>query len=416
MGQPRIVITGIGVVAPNGIGKEAFWRNAVAGVSGIRPISVFDVTPYRCRSAGEIADFKAEEWLGSSGLRTLDRTTRLALVAAKLAIDDARLDLTPTSCDAIGVVLGSTMGSLRSISEFDLDGLRDGPRYVNPALFPNAVINSPASQVSIRFKLRGLNSTIATGFTASLDAIGYALDMLRLGRAKTLLVGGAEELCLQTFLGFYTLGFLSTASDGAPPLLAPFHPRRCGTLLGESAAFVVLESEEDAARRGAGVYAEVAGYRTAFHPASLHRYDPSAAASVEVLRQALREVEASPDEIDYFSASANSTRACDAMETTAIQAVFGSRSTRLPIGAVKSLVGEPFSAGSILQVTDALGVLAHQQLPPTIEWDRGISSDEPAYAVRPSRAARVRTALIHTVGLAGVSSAVVIRGLHDQDV
>jgi len=393
MEDRRVVITGMGVVAPNGIGREAFWDGCVAGRSGIRPITVFDASPYRCRHAGEIADFHPEAFLGSQGLRTLDRTTRLALVAAKLAIEDAGLELTDLVCRTTGVVLGSTMGSLRSISEFDLEGLREGPRYVNPALFPNAVINSPASQVSIRFKLQGLNATIATGFTAGLDAIGYALDMLRLGRAKVVLAGGVEELCLQTFLGFYRLGFLATAVNGAPPSPVPFHPQRRGTLLGEGAAFVVLESFEDAVQRGARIDAEVLSYSTAFHHASLYRYDASAAASVRALRQALREADVAIEGIDCLSGCANATKACDAMEMTAIRTVFGPRSATVPLTAVKALLGESFSAAGALQLAATLGALVHQQLPPTVQWN----------------GAPLRTALVHTLGLTGIASAVVIR-------
>src|SRR3989338_726139 len=206
MDKTRIVITGLGVVAPNGIGKDEFWANCAAGVSGIKPITLFDTFKYRCHYAGEISNFQPERYLGPKGLRNLDRTTLLSLVAAKLAIEDAHLEITDENRNNIGVVLGSTMGSVHSISEFDMEGLREGPRYVNPAQFPNTVINSPASQVAIRFGLRGMNSTISTGFSASLDAIGYARDMLTLDRADLLLVGGVEELCIQTFLGFYKLG------------------------------------------------------------------------------------------------------------------------------------------------------------------------------------------------------------------
>ncbi len=251
MDPQRIVITGVGVVAPNGIGKEEFWAHCAAGISGIKRITLFDTSAYRCHYAGEISNFQPERYLGSKGLRNLDRTTLLALVAAKLAIDDAHLEITDENRNDIGVVLGSTMGSVHSISEFDKEGLREGPRYVNPAHFPNAVINSPASQVSIRFGVRGMNSTISTGFTASLDAICYGLDMLQLGRARILVIGGVEELCIQTFLGFYKLGFLATAQNGTLPLYAPFDFQRKGALLGEGAAFIVMESLEISKNSGA---------------------------------------------------------------------------------------------------------------------------------------------------------------------
>ena len=353
MNDRRVVITGIGVVAPNGIGKEEFWANCFAGVSGIKPITLFDVSKYRCRYAGEISNFQPEQYLGPKGLRNLDRTTLLSLVAAKFAIEDAKLEISDENRNDIGVVLGSTMGSVHSISEFDKEGLREGPRYVNPAHFPNTVINSPASHVAIWFGLKGLNSTISTGFSASLDAIGYAIDMLRLGRANTLLVGGVEELCIQTFLGFYKLGFLATTQNGHPPLFEPFHERRCGALLGEGAAFFVLEPLEHAQKRGASLSAECLGYGTQFHPASMHRYDPNAQGPINVMRQALDEAGVTPQEVTDISACANSTKSGDAMEQRAIQTVFGD-STERRVTAIKSLLGESFSAGGALQLAAAL--------------------------------------------------------------
>jgi len=360
MDQQRVVITGVGVVAPNGIGKEEFWANCAGGVSGIKPITLFDVSKYRCKYAGEVSNFHPEKYLGSKGLRNLDRTTMLSLVAAKLAIEDAGLEITDENRDDIGVVLGSTMGSVHSISEFDKEGLREGPRYVSPAHFPNTVINSPASQVAIRFGLRGLNSTISTGFSASLDAIGYAMDMLRFDRAKTLLVGGVEELCIQTFLGFYKLGFLATSQNGSPPLFCPFHAQRCGALLGEGAAFFILELLEHAQARDAKVYAELLSFASQFHPDSLRRYDSEAKSQIHVIRESIKAAELSPADIDSISACANSTQAVDAMEQKAFDAVFGIDASDIPISAVKSVLGESFSASGAFQLAMTVGSLMQQ--------------------------------------------------------
>ncbi len=406
MDKKRIVITGIGVVASNGIGKEEFWNNCLAGVSGVKPITLFDTSRYRCHHAGEISNFQPERYLGPKGLRNLDRTTLLALVAAKLAIEDGRLEMTADNCHDIGVVLGSTMGSVHSISEFDKEGLREGPRYVNPALFPNTVINSPASQVAIRFGLKGLNSTIATGFSAGLDAIGYAIDMLRLDRAKALLVGGVEELCIQTFLGFYKIGLLATSQNGAPPFYyAPFDPRRRGTLLGEGAIFFVLESLEHAMLRGATVYTELLGYGSCFEPDSMYRYDPKAKGPVSAIKQALADAGIESKDIQHISVCANATKAWDAMELTALRTVFGTRLEAISITAEKSLLGESFSAGAALQLASAIGVLAWQRVPQEVSPHRP-SPSSLISAVALSSASK--TALIDTFGLTGVSSALVI--------
>ena len=358
MEKPRIVITGLGVVAPNGIGKEAFWANCRAGVSGIKEITLFDTSKYRCHWAGEISNFQPEQYLGPKGLRNLDRTTLLALVAAKLAIDDAKLSITDENRNDIGVVLGSTMGSVHSISEFDKEGLREGPRYVNPAHFPNTVINSPASQVAIRFGLKGLNTTIATGFTASLDAMGYAMDMLRLGRAKTLLVGGVEELCIQTFLGFYKLGLLATSKDETMPVFAPCSGKGAGTLLGEGAAFVVLELERDALARNAPILAVLAGYGTYFDPKSVFRFDPEGRGMREAVSAALADAGIRADQVASVSRCANGVSGSEQGERAAIDALFAGSANSISSLSGKELFGETFSADGALRLAMALGQAA----------------------------------------------------------
>lgn len=261
----NVVVTGIGVLSPIGTGKESFWEGLFQGKTGFKAISLFDTTGYHVRIAGEISDFDPVIFLGKKGLRTLDRSTRLINSAAKLAADDARLLITDENTGSTGVSIGTTFGSLHSISQFDRDGLIDGPKLVNPSLFPNTVINSPASQISIRFKIKGFNATISTGFCAGLDAVSYASDFIRLNRANVVLAGGVEELCEETFMGFYKLGFLS-GMNSKEPLCCPFDARRDGIILSEGAAVLVLEDEEHAIRRNGSILARVSGSGNSFDP------------------------------------------------------------------------------------------------------------------------------------------------------
>ena len=356
MERKRIVITGVGVVAPNGIGKEEFWNNCFAGVSGIKPITLFDTSKYRCHLAGEISNFQPEKYLGLKGLRNLDRTTLLSLVAAKLAIEDAHLEITEKNTHDMGVVLGSTMGSVHSISSFDLTSLREGPRYVNPALFPNTVINSPASQVAIRFGIKGLCSTIGTGFTASLDALEYSTDMLQLGRVNTVLVGGVEELCIETFTAFSSLGLLISSNQDIST--APDHLRRKRVFLGEGAGMLVLETEESAIARSAPIYGEVLAVNGSFDVDSAAKYQVSGGHAESVVRKTLELGGIHPTDVDtlcVWSAAEVTSPIADKEEIFALQQVFGNYLKDLFKLSVKSLVGECFSAMGALQLAAGIG-------------------------------------------------------------
>lgn len=372
MKNKRIVITGVGVLASNGLGKDAFWKAIEAGESGIRPATLFDTAGLRAHLAGEIRDFDAEAILGLKGLRNLDRSTKLALSASKLALDDAGLKapVSEDETDLYGVALGTTMGSVWSISEFDKESLREGPRSVNPALFPNTVINSPASQISIRFNIQGFNSTISTGFCSSLDAIYYAMNLMEHYEYRVVLAGGVEELCEQTYKGFYKIGHLAGSRPGKEELDCPFDKRRNGIVLGEGACIVVLEELAHALDRNADIYAELLGYGAAFDPASRNIYSPKAKGAAQAIKNCLGDAGLDPKDIGYVSAAANSTLDCDAMEAQALKRVFGDKEKTPPVSSIKSMVGETFSASGAMNLAASLGVINRGFVPPTINYEK----------------------------------------------
>jgi 3-oxoacyl-[acyl-carrier-protein] synthase II len=238
----RAAVTGLGVVSPIGTGREAFLSALRRGDSGIKDVSLFSTEGLRAKRAAEIADFRPEEILGPKGLRLLDRATRLALCAAKLALDDSGLPYEGESAAQIGVCLGSTAGSLHSRAGYYETLLKDGFRALNPALFPNTVVNSPAAQVAIRFGLTGYNTTISSGQASSLNAIDYAAQTVRSGRVRAALAGGVEELSEFLFMSYHQAGCLDR-----------------GVVPGEGAAFLVLEELESARARGARILGEYAG-------------------------------------------------------------------------------------------------------------------------------------------------------------
>lgn len=368
MKNTRNVITGIGVLSPIGIGKNDYWRALAEGRSGIKPITLFDTSKLKVKVGGEITGFNAKEILGRVGLVDLDRATRLLSSAAKFALEDADLVIDDINTHRIGISVGTTFGSLNSVTEFDRVFLTDGARYVNPSKFPNTVINSPASRVAIRFKIKGYNSTISTGFCAALDAFDYAVHSLRFNRADQVLVGSVEEMCFQTFLGFYNLGYLSGLQNGTEPISRPFDKYRDGIVFSEGATVVVLEASDAALDRNATIYAEILSIESNFDPEGFHKYNKKATGIIEAMESAIRKARLKPKEIDCIFANANSTQDGDMIETKAIKQVFGEHAEKIPITAIKSMVGESFSASGGLAVVGALGTLQEGIIPATINY------------------------------------------------
>lgn len=408
MNKKIIVITGVGVLASNAIGKDAFWDALAQGKSGIKEVSLFETTSTKTKLAGEIKDFDPKTYLGEKGLRLLDRSTLLVNVASKLALDDAGFQVTQENTDDVGVVLGTTLGSVWSISEFDKTALREGPRYVNPALFPNTVINSPASQISIRFGIKGFNTTIATGFTSSLDALKYACDFIQLGRAKAILVGGVEELCLQTYLGFYKLSFLAGSKEGGLELSCPFDKRRNGIIFGEGSTMILIEDLESARKRGAKIYAEVKAIGYAFDPFRLNKYNGRGPGIRKALREALKGSGLKEKNIDYISANANSTKEADLIETEAIKDVFGDYAYKVPVSSIKSMIGETFSASGAMQLAAGVGSIQRQFIPPTINYSQRDEACDLDYVANKSRKAKISNVLISCFGPSGTNNCVVL--------
>jgi 3-oxoacyl-[acyl-carrier-protein] synthase II len=365
--KKKVVITGVGVLSPIGTGRDAYWQALSRGVTGSRQITLFDTAPFRVHRAGEMTDFDALPILGKKGLRDLDRSTRLVCSAAKLAIEDARLPITDATSRSLGVAVGTTFGSLHSISQFDRSGLIDGPKLVNPSQFPNTVINSPASQVSIRFNIKGFNTTISTGFCAGLDAVSYAADFIRLGRAQAVLAGGVEELCEETFLLFHNLGYLSGMSRDEP-VSRPFDARHDGIVLSEGAAVLVLEEEEHALKRGADILAMVLGSGNAFDPEADSTFERAGSGLKTAISLALADAHIGPGEIDYVCACANGMPGLDRMETRVLKEVLGGHASSVPVSAIKSMVGESFSASGALALAAAVGAIRNGFIPPTMNY------------------------------------------------
>jgi 3-oxoacyl-[acyl-carrier-protein] synthase II len=279
----------------------------------------------------------------------------LLLSSAKLAIDDANLDINEENSSLVGVSIGTTLGSLNSISKFDKEARIDGPKYANPSVFPNTVVNSPASRVGIKFKITGFNSTISTGMCSALDALDFACDFIDLNKVGTVVVGAVEDLSIQAFLGCYKLKYLSGLGKNAP-LSCPFDQRRDGIVLSEGAAVTVIEDLELALKRKSNIYAEILGVASCFDPAKYYKYNPLGTGMVSAMKLALNQANLQPEEIDCIYANANSTQDGDRIEAKAIKEVFGRGANNVQVTSIKSYLGESFGvAGGFSLVAAAVG-------------------------------------------------------------
>lgn len=406
MREKQVVITGIGVISPNGIGKEAFWTALQEGRSGIKPITIFDTAFFKTKSAGECSDFKAEEFLGSKGLRNLDRATQLVCSSAKLALEDAGLKISEENTDEIGVVTAMTLSTIWDHTEFTKEVIQEGPQFASPALFPGTTMNSPSSQISLLCNIKGFNTTISTGYTAGLDALKYAIDFIKLGRAKSVLVAGVESLSFYSYVGFYKIGFL--AGIKGEEISCPFDKRRNGIILSEGSAVLVVEEEEYAKQRNARIYAEVAGVETSFDAYRAAKYSPRAAGLKESMAKTLESAGLGEEDIDHISAAANSVREQDKLETMAIKETFNIYAKEIPVTSIKSMLGESVSAAGCLQIAASVGAITKGFIPPTINYQEPDSDCDLDYVPNISRKQEVKNVLINNFGPGGSNTTAII--------
>ena len=407
MRKNRIVITGIGVISPIGIGKDSFRQSLKEGKSGINPITLFDVSKYKVQAGGEINNFDPASILGKKGLLDLDRSTKLLLSSAKLALDDAGLEINEKNSSQVGVSVGTTLGSLNSISKFNKEAIIDGPRYANPSVFPNTVVNSPASRVGIKFKITGFNSTISTGMCSALDALDYACDFINFERVNTAVVGAVEDLSIQTFLGCYKLKYLSGFGKNAP-LSCPFDQRRDGIVLSEGATVMVIEDIESALKRKANIYAEILGIASCFDPGRYYRYNPSGRGMVTAMKMALNQANLRPEGIDCIYANANSTQDADRIEAKAIKEVFGINSNNTLVTSIKSFVGESFSVSGGFSLIAAVLGLEHNFVAPLLNYSCKDPKCNLNFALKNNNHKFISRVMINAFSPSGAASAVIL--------
>jgi beta-ketoacyl-acyl-carrier-protein synthase II len=415
--QRRVVITGLGVVAPNGIGKEDFWRACISGRSGIRPVTHFDASPLPTRIAGEVANFEAEA-LGITREEALytDRNTQFALAAANLALRDAGLsnELSEAERDQMGVYIGSAMASItageqlwRQVTDRGTHHPRDTMNGTVPITL--LMTHAPAAAIAAHYQLHGPCMVIATGCSAGADAIGEAFWAIQEGQSDCMLAGGTDSaISYGGFAAFCVLGAMSTRNEEPEQASCPYDRRRDGFVMGEGAGVLVLEEREQALERNAHIYAEVITFVSNSNSHHMTALPPDGAPLQQLIRQALAEAEITPAQLGYINAHGSSTPTNEVSETAAYKAVFGEQAYRIPISATKSMIGHTQGAASAIETVVTALVLERQVIPPTINQQYPDPLCDLDYVPNVARRATIDAALTHSSGFGGVNNALVL--------
>jgi 3-oxoacyl-[acyl-carrier-protein] synthase II len=368
--RKNVVITGVGVVSPIGIGKDVFWNNLLEGESGITTISLFDPSQLATRIAGEVKGFDPLDYLDKSEARRNDRYSQFALVASDEAVKDSGLDLSRVDRYRAGVMIGSGIGGLKTLLDQHNLFLERGPRRVSPFLIPNMIPNMASGLVSIRLQLHGPNMTVVSACASANHSIGEALKYIERDDADVMLCGGAEAPIVDLGVsGFIAMKALSTHNDEPRKASRPFDRDRDGFVIGEGAAVLVLESEEHARRRGARIYARLSGYGVSADAYHMAAPEPSGEGARKSMENAVRDAGLTPGDIQYVNAHGTATPPGDRSEVAALKNLFGEHVYRLKISSNKSMVGHLLgAAGGVETVATALTVYTGR-IPPTINLD-----------------------------------------------
>lgn len=413
MTDQRIVITGVGALSPNGIGREAYFSAVAAGRSGVRPITHFDPRSLPCRIAGEV-DFDPTQWVDPKNIRHVSRVVPLAIAATDEALRDAQLD--PRSADletrrSIGVMLGSGGGAVEFSERMYELWYNGSARQASVYSVPSGTIGTIASEISMAYDLHGFSHLISTGCTSSTDAIGYAYRNLKLGVCDYVVAGGADATITEGVMtGFCMMRIVTNSWNDEPAGGSrPFTRNRDGFVLGEGAWMFVIEREDTARARGARIYAEVAGYGSTCDAYHRVRMDDSGEEPARAISIALKDAAADTTEVGYISYHGTSTELNDRIETRAVKRAFGTHARTLAGSAIKSMIGHPQGACGAAGVAATLMAMRDDTLPPTINLDTPDPECDLDYVGEIGRRARVDVAVCNTIAFGSKNSALVLR-------
>ncbi len=406
----RVVITGLGVISPVGIGHEAYWKALLQGRSGIDTLTRFDPSAYDSKIAGEVKDFVPEQYLERKEIKRMDRFTQFGVAAAKLAVEDAALALDREDPESIGVVIGSGIGGIGTLCEQHSVLLNKGPNRVSPLFIPMMITNMAAGQIAICLGVRGPNITVVTACASGTSAIGEAFKTLQRGAAEVILAGGAETPIVPIAMaGFCSMRAMSTSNIEPQRASRPFDKSRDGFVISEGAGVMTLETIEHATARGARIYGEITGYGCTADGYHITSPEPEGTEAARAIRIALQDAGVSPGQVDYVNAHGTSTELNDKIETRAIKNVLGDHAYRVPVSSIKSMIGHPMGAAGALEAIACVLSMGTGWVPPTINYEHPDPECDLDYVPNEARKHPVRVAISNSFGFGGQNGVLVLQ-------
>ena len=405
----RVVVTGLGLVTPLGIGVPKTWEKLCQGQSGIGPISRFDASQYSVRIAGEVKNFDPANFIEKKEVKKMDTFIHFAVAASQEAVDDAKLAVTSDNADRVGVYIGAGIGGLPAIEHYHKILLERGPDRVSPFFIPMVIINLASGQVAIRFGAKGPNACTVTACATGNHCIGDGFRLIQRGEADVMIVGGTEStICSTAVAGFAAAKALSRRNDEPEKASRPFDKDRDGFVIGEGAGVLIIEELEHARARGARIYAEVIGY--AMNSDAFHITAPpeDGAGAVKCMEQALKDGGVSKSSVGYINAHGTSTFA-DQVETQVIKKVFGEQAYSIPVSSTKSMTGHLLGAAGGIEAVFSILALQQGIIPPTINLDNPDPGCDLDYVPHKSRVCSFDVAISNAFGFGGVNACLVFR-------
>jgi beta-ketoacyl-acyl-carrier-protein synthase II len=416
MPKKRVVITGIGVISPNGIGKENVWKAMSSGKSAVKLVDGFDVSVFNTKIAAEVRDFDPFKLgLDHDEVMRMDRYVQFAVVAGQMALKDSALDLSKEDHQRIGVSLANAIcGTKYMEEEFALvtdDGKKSiDPSKVRPDLYDAAMFNTPSIELSAKYNLKGICNTLSTGCTAGTDSIGFAFETIQDGEQEIMISGAAEApITPITFGAFDVVNVLSCRNDWPEAASRPFDNKRDGFVLSEGAGILILEELEHALKRGARIYCEILGFGTSCNAFHMTDLPAEGTAMTNCINLAVKDAGIKPQDIDYINAHGSSTRMNDIFETNAYKTVFGDYAYKLPISSLKSMIGHPLAAANAVEMTVCSMIFQKNILPPTINQEEKDPLCDLDYIPNEAWAKKVNMILKTSSGFSGIHSSLVLK-------